>query len=115
MSKLETKILDFFQKNVIIIGFIAVAIIAFFIRTAFFETQSGDWQCFLNVWINQLNEYEGLKGIGHEIGEYNVLYMLFLNIVAKTPFNNLHEVKLLSVIFDYISSYFIIKILFKKK
>lgn len=115
MSKLEIKILDFFQKNVIIIGFIAVAIIAFFIRTAFFEVQSGDWQCFLNVWINQLNEYEGLKGIGQEIGEYNVLYMLFLNIVAKTSFNNLHEVKLLSVFFDYVCAYFILKILFKKK
>lgn len=71
MSKIETKIIDFIQKHILILGFAAVAVIAFMLRVAFFDIMSGDWQFFLYRWIEELDKYGGLKGIGHEIGEYN--------------------------------------------
>lgn len=115
MSKIETKIIDFIQKHILILGFAAVAVIAFMLRVAFFDIMSGDWQFFLYRWIEELDKYGGLKGIGHEIGEYNVPYMLFLNIVAKTPFNDLYEVKAFSVLFDYICALAVVRIAFDKK
>lgn len=115
MGKFESKIIEFIQKHVLIIGFAAVSIIALMLRKSFLDVTSGDWLCFLNPWIDQLNQYDGLNGIGHEIGEYNVLYMLFLNIVAKTSLNNLYEVKALSILFDYICALFIIRLAFGKK
>lgn len=104
-TKCKFNFLKFVSDNVIIIGFIAISIIAFMLRKIFFEVQSADWYCFLSPWIQQLNEFEGLKGIGQEIGEYNVPYTLFLNIAAKTPFNDLYEVKLFSVFFDFICAF----------
>lgn len=115
MSKIEAKIIDFIQKHVLILGFAAVSIIALILRKNLFDFQSGDWNCFLKPWIDQLNQYDGLNGIGHEIGEYNVPYMLFLNIIAKTSFNDLYEVKAFSILFDYICALFIIRITFDKK
>lgn len=115
MSKIETKIIDFIQKHVLIFGFAAVSIIALMLRKTFFDIQSGDWVCFLSPWIAELKQFDGLSGIGHEIGEYNVLYMLFLNIAAKTSFKDLYEVKALSILFDYICALLIIRLAFDKK
>lgn len=115
MGKIEAKIIDFIQKHVLIIGFAAVSVIALMLRRSFLDVTSGDWLCFLNPWIGQLNQYSGLNGIGHEIGEYNVLYTLFLNIIAKTPSNDLYEVKALSILFDYICALLIIRLAFGKK
>lgn len=78
------------------------------LRKNFFDAQTADWGYFLNSWIQQLKEYDGLKGIGQAIGEYNVPYTLFLNIVAKTPFNDLYEVKLFSIFFDYLCAFSIV-------
>lgn len=40
MSKIETKIIDFIQKHILILGFAAVAVIAFMLRVAFFDIMS---------------------------------------------------------------------------
>lgn len=115
MFKTELKIMDFIQKHIIVIGFFAVSEIALAVRLILFNHQTYDWYGFILSWINQLKEYDGLKGIGQNIGEYNVPYMLFLNIVGKTPFNDLYETKALSVIFDYLCAWIIMKIAIGKR
>lgn len=109
MFKIESKIMDFIQKHIIAIGFFAVSAMALAARLALFNHQTYDYYGYIVSWINQLKEYEGLKGIGQNIGEYNVPYMLFLNIVGKTPFNDLYETKAFSVIFDYLCAWIITK------
>lgn len=102
MSKIESIIADFIRKHIILIGFGAIALLAFLLRWALIDHETGDWLCYLSLWINDLKKYDGISGIGQEIGEYYVPYMLFLNIAARTPFNDLHEIKLLSILFDYL-------------
>ena len=102
MTKAEKKVIGYINRHVLVFGFIAVSVIAFMIRFSFFPQRSSDWQIFIADWINKLREHPGLSGIGENIGEYNVPYMLFLNIVAKTPFEDLYEVKLFSILFDYL-------------
>lgn len=102
MTKAEKKVVGFVSRHILVFGFIAVSVVAFMVRYSFFDQRSGDWQIYLAKWIDQLKEHPGLKGIGEDIGEYNVPYMLFLNIAAKTSFNDLYEVKLFSIVFDYL-------------
>ena len=102
MTKIESMIADFIRKNIILIGFFAIAALALTVRWALLDHETGDWLCYLSLWINDLKKYDGISGIGQEIGEYYVPYMLFLNIVARTPFNDLHEIKLFSILFDYL-------------
>lgn len=109
MFKTESKVMDFIRKHVIIIGFIAVSAVAFAVRLAFFDYKTYDYYGYMVAWINQLKEYEGLKGIGQNIGEYNVPYMLFLNIVGRTSYNDLYEVKAFSVLFDYLCAWIIMR------
>ena len=105
MTDTEKKIADWIEKNIIIIGFAAIGVLAFLLRWAFIDHVTGDWRTFLSVWINDLKKYSGISGIGHSVGEYYVPYMLFLNIIARTPFNDLTEIKLLSIIFDYVLAF----------
>lgn len=111
MGKYEEKFLNFITKNVIIIGFIAVSIMGLILRIVFFNAETADYSYFMRSWIDQLASYKGLSGIGENIGEYNVPYMLFLNIIARTPFNDLYEIKTLSVIFDYVGAFAVMKLI----
>ncbi|MGN0677367.1 MAG: hypothetical protein ACI4K5_06450, partial [Ruminococcus sp.] len=111
MNKYETKFLDFISKNIILIGFALISVLGLLLRLSFFDVQTADYSYFMQSWINQLKSYNGLSGIGENIGEYNVPYMLFLNIIALTPFNDLYEIKILSVIFDYVGAFAVIKLI----
>ena len=111
MGIYERKFLDFFQKHVILIGFLAVSVVALFLRIQLFPLETADYSFFMKSWIDQLKEYPGLSGIGENIGEYNVPYMFFLAIVARTPFSDLYEIKGLSVLFDYVGACAVILLL----
>lgn len=111
MRKYERKFLDFFQKHVIVIGFIAVAIAALLVRIKLFSFETADYYYFMKGWIDQLKQYPGISGIGENIGEYNVPYMLFLAIIARTPFSDLYEIKGFSVFFDYVGAAVIVLLL----
>ena len=102
MTKAEKKVVGFVSRHILIFGFVAVSVFAFMIRYSFFPQRSADWQIYLSKWITDLGSHPGLSGIGENIGEYNVPYMLFLNIAARTPFEDLYEVKLFSIVFDYL-------------
>ena len=105
MTKTEQDFISLIQKNVILIGFAAIAVLAFLMRLPLFPHETGDWQNYLSIWIGQLKAYKGISGIGQNIGEYYVPYMLFLNIIARTPFNDLSEIKMLSVVFDFVMAF----------
>lgn len=111
MSKHETKFLDFFQKHIVVIGFLAVTTLGLLLRIFLFTLETADYSFFMKSWIDQLKEYPGISGIGKNIGEYNVPYMLFLAIIARTPFPDLYEIKTFSIIFDYIGAFAVLLIL----
>ena len=100
MGKYERRFLDFIQKHVIIIGFFAVSAIGLYMRYKLFSYESNDWTDFLAKWLKELQRFSGISGIGQSIGNYNIPYTMFLAIISHTPFSNLFEVKMLSVLFD---------------
>lgn len=111
MTKAETKFISFIQKHIVAIGFIAVSIMAFILRIVMYDVELADYSFFMKSWIEQLNEAGGLKGLGENIGEYNVPYMLFLAIVGQTPMNDLYEIKSLSLIFDFVMAFAAIRLI----
>lgn len=104
MSIIEKKIAGLLQKYDVLLGFLAISIIAFQLRWHLYPHETAEYSFFMKSWIAQLMEHPGLSGIGQNIGEYNVPYMLFLAIVGKTSFNDLYEIKNLSVLFDFLGS-----------
>ena len=111
MTRVERKICDIIRKHIIVIGFAAIGIIALLIRLAMLDKVTSDYSFFMSKWIEQLGQYDGISGLGQNIGEYNVPYMLFLAIIGKTPFNDLHEIKVLSIVFDYVGAFAALKII----
>ncbi len=111
MTKAEIRICDFLKKHIVIIGFAVVTLLSLFLRLAMLDKVTSDYSFFMSKWISQLNEYEGLLGLGEAIGEYNVPYMTFLALIGKTPANDLHEIKILSIVFDYIGAFAALKLL----
>ena len=108
---LETKIIEFVNNNIVDIFFVLITVMAFIFRCTFFEHQSGDYTYFLKIWVDQLSQFKGLSGVGENIGEYNVPYMFFLTLISKTPFNNLIEIKVFSIIFDFAGAFIAVKII----
>ena len=111
MTKIEIKICEFLKKHIVIIGFAAVTLLSVILRLAMLDKVTSDYSFFMSKWISQLNEYKGLSGLGQAIGEYNVPYMAFLAIIGKTPANELYEIKMLSIIFDYVGAFAAVKLL----
>ena len=99
------------KKHITVIGFAAVTLLSVFLRIAMLDKVTSDYSFFMSKWISQLNQYDGLWGLGEEIGEYNVPYMTFLALIGKTPANDLHEIKILSIVFDYIGAFAALKLL----
>ena len=105
----KTPIRDFVSKHALGIGFFALTVVSFLLRISLWDAITGDYSWFLTNWIRELGKYPGISGIGQNIGEYNVPYMLFLAVVGRTPANNLYEIKAFSVFFDYLGAFFAIK------
>lgn len=111
MVGIENKMRDLIQKYIVVIGFVALTVLGLVLRIAMLDKVTSDYSFFMQKWIAQLIEFGGLSGLGQNIGEYNVPYMLFLAIIGNTPFNDLHEIKLLSILFDYIGAFVVIKLI----
>ena len=105
MNKSETAFIDFVRKNTVEMFFLAITILAFLLRITLFKNETYDYTGFISPWIDELSSYKGLSGLGQNIGEYNIPYMFFLLITSFLPFNNLYEVKMFSVIFDYVGAF----------
>ena len=105
----KTPFRDFVSKHALGIGFFALTVVSFLLRISLWDAITGDYSWFLTNWIRELGKYPGISGIGQNIGEYNVPYMLFLAVVGRTPANNLYEIKAFSVFFDYLGAFFAIK------
>jgi len=89
--------------------FICIAILLV-IRGALFYQEWGDFSYFLLPWIERYREMTFLEGLGTSVGNYNPPYMYILNIIARFDFSELISVKIVSVLFDFLVAFFVMKI-----
>ena len=91
--------------------FSAVALSALLIvRNALFYYESFDYIHSLGRWVSQYREMSFWEGLGVKVGNYNPPYMYFLNIFARLNISDLYLIKYLTVIFDAVLAYFVMKL-----
>jgi len=91
--------------------FVLISVIALLIaRGAFFGYQSGDYVYFLKPWIEEYRTMTFFEGLGTKVGTYNPPYMYLLNIISRMNVSDLTVIKIISVFFDFLLAYFVMRI-----
>lgn len=78
----------------------SVSALALLGRLLFFTRETSDFTDFLLPWSERLRQLGGLPGLGKNIGNYNVPYMVLLALFTYLDIPALYLIKLSSVLFD---------------
>ena len=109
-EKNNNVIWNFVDKHTDIIYFSLIVIIAIIIRIIILKQSSGDYDLFLKPWFEELKDSGGLPGLAKNIGNYSPPYMTILALLTYLPIDSLTSIKIVSIIFDFISAIAIMKI-----
>jgi len=71
-----------------------------------------DYQDFLAKWVKTIREQGGFKALQWSIGNYNVPYLYFLALFSYSSIRDLYLIKLLSIFFDIILAWGIMRIVY---
>ncbi len=102
MFKIEKKIIEFCEKHYMVLGFIAISILALLIRVSLFKFESGDYLVFLKDWFAYLKDNGGFWALKNYPGDYNAPYMTIMSLLTYIPINPLYSIKIVSVFFDFV-------------
>lgn len=83
---------------------------AFSIRVYYFDFRSGDYNTFLVHWVEYFRQNGGFRGLSSSIGNYNLPYLYFLALFSYMDIDDLYLIKLLSVAFDVVLAFGIMKL-----
>ena len=97
---MEKKWKEWIEKNVVIIAYLCVLILGVIVRISFRKFLSGDAKDCLIPWYQIIKNNGGIKGLGTQVGNYNLLYQFFIAIFTYIPLNALTLYKVFSCIFD---------------
>ena len=107
------KIKDWIRNNPKLV-FILVA--SFLLRMIFIPIESNDFIVFLDEWTQYLKDNGNLMAIGSIYGNtncnYYIPYLIIASLVSYLPVSNIFIIKIISIIFDYLLSFAIYKIIF---
>ena len=101
MKKFEKKLLEFINDKALFLGFIFVTLFALIMRFCMFSYESNDYIMFLSGWFDYLKNNGGLLALATYQGNYNAPYMTIMALLTYLPFNSLHLIKFISIIFDF--------------
>jgi len=113
ISHFEMRIINFVQKNIQVIFFILITCLALIIRNDLRYFKSGDYQYSLKPWTDHLELHGGFSGLNTLESNYNMPYLYILAFITYLPASNLAKIKLVSIIFDFITAILIMLIVKK--
>ncbi|MEF9971365.1 MAG: conjugal transfer protein TraL, partial [Oscillospiraceae bacterium] len=93
----------------LLIAILALAL-AFAARAWFLDYASGDYDTFLVHWVDYYRTNGGFAGLANSLGNYNIPYLYFLALFSYLPINDLYLIKLLSIAFDIILAFSMMKL-----
>lgn len=92
----------------------AAICVAFLLRVAGLGHASGDYNDFLAQWVQYFRDFGGFHGFKFSVSDrsinYNVPYLYFLALFSYLPLNDLFLIKLLSISFDVVLAYAVMKL-----
>lgn len=93
---------------------IAIIIIGFITKLTMLPIRLGDYNEFLEPWINFITANGYIKSLKYDFYNYTPAYIYFLIPIAKLGIYPLYAIKFISILFEYILAYIIGKIAFLK-
>jgi len=98
-------------NELVALSFALTAVAALLIvRGALFYFQSWDYLNFLSGWISDYRSMSFSEALGTNVGNYNPPYMYILNMISSIGGSDLYLIKSVSVVFDILLAYFVMKI-----
>lgn len=101
MLTFEKKIIGWIESKLYLFAWIAVTVVGIYIRYGLRDLESPDYQSFYSYWYEVIKENGGFKGLGSQVGDYNMLYQFFVAIMTYLPIKALYAYKIQSCIFDF--------------
>ena len=102
ISNYEEKLLYWAEKNLFFLLIFLGIILGVAIRYTLKDFVSSDSKFFLLPWYEEIKNAGGLKGLGEQVGNYNILYQFLIAVMTYLPINPLTAYKGLSCIFDFL-------------
>jgi Gpi18-like mannosyltransferase len=96
------------------ITWIILIVIGIIIRIALLPVKTGDYIGFLNPWINFIKSHGYASSLKYNFYDYTPSYIYILIGIAKSGFNPLYSVKIVSILFEYVAAFFIGKIAYQR-
>lgn len=87
-----------------------ILIFALFLRLCMFDHKSGDYNGFLSIWTQTMEQMSLREALITPIGDYNMPYLYALLLISRLPFYDLYCIKLLSVAADVAAALAIAKL-----
>lgn len=84
---------------------LALIVLSLMLRLSLFDFRSGDFDTFVEPWIDFIQENGGFFALRHNFSDYNMPYLYLLAIAAHLPFSKLFVVKIISIFFDYVLAF----------
>jgi Gpi18-like mannosyltransferase len=82
----------------------------YIVRISLYFYESGDYSHFLRRWISEYRTMTFVQGLATTVSNYNPPYMYILNIIARINVPDLVMIKTVSVFFDLLIAFFVMKI-----
>lgn len=107
---LKETIWNFIDKYKNIIFLVLITIMALVVRQKLMYFKSDDFLACIEPWYNELKDNGGLVALNREIGNYNPPYLTLLAILTYTKLDAIICAKGLSILFDFICAFTVMKI-----
>ncbi len=75
---------------------------------------NGDYELFVEPWVRFIKNHGYINALKYDFSNYPPVYLYILTIIAKVALNPLSGIKIVSIVFEYLTAFFIGKILYDK-
>ena len=115
LCKLALLITSFFQFSLIllIMLYLIMTIIAIGARVLCLGHVSADYSIFLSGWMESIRAGGGFASLASQTGNYNLPYLTLLALFSYSSVNDLYLIKILSIFFDFVLAWAVMKIVEK--
>lgn len=86
---------------------LCIMILGLAVRFSLRDMETGDWTYCFSKWIDAIRQDGTIRILGQDFGsDYNPPYIYILYLISHLPIlsNDLHSLKLVSILFDYLCS-----------
>lgn len=102
IPSLEKNVLQWIEAHILWFAIPLFTVVSLWIRYSMRAAESGDALSYLLPWFDEIVANGGLKSLGTQVGDYNILYQTLIAFFTYLPIKPLYAYKIFSIVFDYL-------------